>query len=894
MNPRKILIVLFALALFLISGTIFTAGAETYGQDRLLESTNAVQAEDSNWASPTNLSRSGASTNPQMVIDSSGRHHVLWEDEIDGFIYSNGGAGGWSEPRPVELPFFTRSIFPELQERSPTPRFIPTLVADQNGSIHAFWIDNQSAANGALTHSSVPAGSFANYEAWSSPEVLQTGVTSPTADVSDSGLHLVYARRQETADRRAGIYYQRLPAAGGGWSTDRVLYESRYLRSQAAESGSVAVVALDGGRVIAAWDDVGRELVFTAHSQDGGGSWSAPIEIDRRSVEDAPNATGPGGVAIGRFGSQAILTWHAGHQLNGLCSQYYRSLSADGSTWSLTQILPGLDTCLTSAQFHDGGSMLYLLGTNEQGGMGVTELLAWDGTRWSDPQPQTSLYELKNPETNQPISLSCLDVAGNLNQLSLVGCDSGVGGDIWWTTRALGDSATWFAPPSAWQGPDAVAATQQPLAAVRLVVDGAGVVHAFWFEPDNPQIFHARWDGTAWSSAAAIVRAGGETIDEIAVAANGNRLFLVFGNNQGLYAARADAGRPTEWSTPILLTAGQSDVRNPSILLSGAGELLVSYAISLNEPRGIYLLRSPDMGSNWSEPFRIFDGAAAGWDAVGNLQLTETTDGRLHAIWSQNSLPPESLQLGVAYSQSTDGGSTWSATNPVITTPSNWSSLMGFGERSLHLLWAEVANERLVLWDSQSVDGGATWAERVQIGSLGVGGGPAAAFDPTGQLHLIGIERGSLVGWIFDGAGWRAAEPFPVNLADDGELAVVVDTTGRLVVGYGSTASGLSVGTATGALYAMSRPLDLPLEALPTPPPPPPTATPEPTVAPTATPEPTPTVAVPTAPDAGPLSAIPGSSSRAGQLMLAVIPAALVVLIAVVIGIRAVRMGGRK
>ena len=882
------LIVLFALTLF-ICGTISTVGAATSAQDRALEIANFVQAGDSNWASPTNLSRSGASTNPQMVLDNIGRYHVLWEDEIDGFVYSSGGPNGWSAPRPVELPFFTRRVFPELQERSATPRFIPTLVADENGSIHAFWIDNQSDANGALTHSSVPAGSFAEYDAWSAHEVLQTGVTSPTAVAGDTGLHLVYARRLETGGRRSGIYYQRLPAAGGGWSTDRVLYESRYLRSQSADSGNVDVVALDGGRLIAAWDDAGREMVFVAQSQDGGSSWSPPLEIDRRSVEDAPDATGPGGVAIGRFGSQAVLTWRAGHQMNGLCTQYYRSLPADSSTWSLTQILPGLDACLTSAHFHDGGSVLYLLGTNEQSGDGTAELLAWDGARWSDPQPQTTLYELKNPDTNQPITLSCLNAAGQLDQLSVVGCDSGIGGDIWWTPRALGDSAAWFAPPSVWQGPDAVAVTQQPIAAVRMVMDGTGVIHAFWFEPDNPQIFHARWDGTAWSSAAAIVSTGGESIDELAVAANGNGLFLVYGNDQGLHFARAGADRPTEWSTPVLLTGGQSDVKDPSILLSRSGELLVTYAISLNEPRGIYLLRSPDMGLNWAEPFRIFDGAAAGWEAAGNLQLAETTDGRLHALWSQNSLPPESLQLSVTYSQSSDGGSTWSTTNPVITTPSQWSSLMGFGERSLHILWAEAMNERLILWHSHSADGGATWADRVQIGSLDVNDRPAAAFDPTGQLHLVGMVSGSLVGWTFDGAGWRAAEPFPVNLADGGVLAVVVDTTGRLIVGYGSTASGLSVGTATGALYAMSRPLDLPLEALPTPPPPPPTATPEPTVAPTATPEPTPTVAVPTGQDAGPLSAIPGTSSRMGQLALAAAPAGLVVLLVFVLAVRATR-----
>ncbi len=858
---------------------------------------SGVLAQDSiDWASPMNLSRSGASTAPQMVLDSNGLFHVLWEDEIDGFVYSTGGPNGWSGPRVVELPFFTRRNYTELPERAPTPRFTPRLVADQHGSIHALWIDNVSSPNGTLYHSVVSANSFSQYDAWSVPQALEDGAAGPTAAVSASDLHLVYARRLDTPERPAGIYYQRLSLSGGNWAGGHMLYQSRYLRGLSTDLVNISIAALTDGRLFAAWEDVGREMIFVSQSDDNGGSWGAPLEVDRRSIDDASDAVGPSGVTVGGLGAQAVLTWSAGHQSGLSCTQYYRALADDGTSWSLPQIVPGLNGCLSSAQFFNDDTSLYLFGTILQPGAQPntptsTYLIAWDGMRWSDPQLQGDLAGLRNPETNQTIALSCLDVEGRFNQVNVVGCDLGVGGDIWWTTRSLGDSSEWFPPPSLWQGPDTIATAQEPVVAVQMLTDDSGGSHAFWFEPGLPQIFHSRWDGTTWSSATPVITTADEKIEEIAVAGRGGRLFMVYSDSKGLQFAQADVDRPTEWSTPLMLTSDQPDARYPSVLLTRGGELLVTYAVVLNEPRGVYLLRSTNLGESWSAPAWIFGGAAAGWAAVGQPRLTETTTGRLHALWSQRALPPENTQLGAVYSFSDDGGMTWSSPNSVINSPITWASLQGLGERVVNLLWAEVTNQRVVLWHSRSADNGATWAGKSQVGSLGLGDFPASTFDPSGQLHLLGLDDGRLLSWTFDGANWQAAEPFAVNLPDGGQLDAVVDTAGRLVTVYGPAMPGTADGQETDALFGMVRPLDIPAEALPTPPPPPPTATPEPTAAPTGTPEPTPTVIVPTAPDENPLAAVPGANSRVGQLALAAIPAALVVLVVVAIALRAVRMG---
>jgi hypothetical protein len=894
---RTIALVLLLSALFSSRAAAQTAATDTQ-MSPLASGLSAFQSGDE-WSGPLNLSRSGASTNPQLVIDSAGRSHALWEDEIEGFVYAAGGSESWGDPVAVELPFYTRRTFPDLQPASPTPRFIPMLTPDQNGNIHALWIDDLSDEAGILMHSAVPGTAFTQYESWSAPESLDTGAIRPVAAVNAAGLHVAYVRRSDSAERPAGIYYRRFSADGGAWSGERLIYASRYLRGADEASANVSIAADATGAVVLAWDDPAREQVFISRSNDNGANWVAPLEVDRRAAGDPLTSAGPGGITVGIGAGGAVITWRAGHLPPQSCTQYFRSLPEGGSSWSLPQIIPGLADCFTSTEFLSNGDTLYLLGTVEPpdnaagGARSATYLLAWDGVRWSVPREQEALANFVNPETNQPIDLRCLDAASLTDQLSVVGCDRGVGRDIWLAYRALGDTSDWFPPPAVWQGPVAVAASAAPVSGLGLAADSMGRSHLAWAEQGQRQIFHAYRDEAGWSAVRPVITASTGAIESMVVDGNGARLFMVFRESDGLRFAQAGADRPAEWTTPILLAAEQNEATDPDLLVTRSGELLVAYSVALNEPRGIYLVRSADLGANWEGATQLFSGAAAGWPAVGHADLAETADGRLHAIIAERALPPDNTILRLAYSRSDDRGATWSAAAPVVNAPTRWSSLLGYGERVLHLLWAEPANDRLLLWHAQSPDGGDSWSEGEQIGSVDAADLPVVTMDPTGQLHLLGMEGGRLLAWTFNGAQWSAEEPAVPNLADGGVLDATIDNAGNLIAAYGLAIPGSNPDEATGGLFAMERPLDLPASALPTPPPPPTTATPEPTLAPTATPEPTATIALPTAPDSNLLSGVPGAGSRTGQLAIAVVPAAVVVVIAVIIAMRAIRKGGR-
>lgn len=863
-----------------------------------LTSLGLSQSTD-DWTTLINLSRSGASDSPQMVIDSSGRHHVLWEDSIDGFVYASGGQEGWSEPRVVELPFYTRRDFSDLQPQTPTPRFSPLLVADQNGRIHAFWVDNVSDKAGLLKHSSVSSNSFAQIDSWSVPQVLETGGVGAAVAVNGSRLYLTYVRNLDTADRPAGVYYQSLSIESGTWSGGRPLYISRYLRSATNDTANVTIAVTENNLVLVAWDDLAKEQVFASRSIDGGASWEAPFEIDRRGANDSPGATGPYGVSIAIGSGSPILVWQAAHEAAAICIPYYRTIPVDGTSWSLPQPVPGIDGCPSSLQLINDGGTLYLLGTIEEGAVSVSTsrlrafLMAWDGSQWSDPRPQDTLAEMLNPDTNQPINLHCLSGVAFDGQISVVGCDRGVGADIWWAIRRIGDTSSWFPPPASWEGPVAVAAAAEPIAGLGMSTDASGRSHVMWFEENGGQLYHAYRDETGWSPVRSVVTVNDGPINTLVTGSNGTRLFATFSANDGLYFIQADAAFPTEWSMPTSLLNEPVDVSSHFFLPSEDGELLVAYTVALNEPRGVYILRSPDSGLTWSGPAQAFNGALEEWPAVGRPYLAETSNGQLHGVWTRRALPPDMTNTGLAYSRSDDKGATWSPPVLIVDTAVLWVSLHGYGDRVVHLVWAEPSGEQMMLWHSLSADSGATWSESVQIGSLDSSDFPVALNDPTGQLHILGFEGGRLVSWTFNGARWESADPLTVNLADGGEAGAVVDSNGLFVATYGLAIPPSGDGQATGGLFAMERPLDLPRAALPTPPPPAATSTPAPTIAPTPAPEATPTIVLPTAPDSNPLSVVPGAGSRTGQLILAVIPAALVVLVAVLVGVRAMRKGGR-
>jgi hypothetical protein len=858
--------------------------------------TEVVESEPATvttWTAPVNLSQSGSSNEPEVTVEANGQFHILWEDEVDGLVYMQGTELGWSIPISVEVPFGTRSYYPDLNETQPTPLFLPELVADPSGRIHALWIDDLKG----LYYSSVAAAEFATFDSWTERQSLAAGALALDVLVDANGtLHLVYVHSMETETEPAGIYYRQLTSGATEWSAPIRIYDSRYFRALPAEDAHVRIAATGHtptNQLIITWDNRPLGRVFTAHSADSGQTWSAPLLVDGREPEDTAEAVNPSRLVAGALGDHAVLVWQAGHE-ETTCTQYYRWSADGGATWSERLVFDLPRGCHESDQFLAGpDGLLLLLATVVEVTEAKTYLQAWDGGDWSEPQEQTTLTFFQNPETFLEVTYRCHQaILQNLNTLFVIGCDTGGGKDVWLTKRTLGGVAEWFPPAPLWQTPVLITSSPAQVLSLEMVADGDGLLHAFWVDSAGTAVYYSSRDNAnfAWSQPAAILTAPQGSSGDPAVAVDiQSRLLAVWSGTDSsqVYFSWADSSRAltaADWSPAQVVSEPGLVAQSPDIAVSASGTIYISYAVPLNEGRGIYVVRSVDGGETWSPVTQVFDGIAAGWAMVDEPQLTLAGDD-VHIVWARYQLPFTGEPLAFFHARSTNGGEVWSSPDLIAEQPVSWGRVMSFGQRTLHRLWYDGTNSSLALWHEYSENSGASWDDATSATGFGEEGGPIwAAVDNIGRQHVLGINGRSLQHWIWADGRWTIDEEAVLSSDLSSEvyaLTAAVAADGKLAVVYGTTAEESS-------LFYTSRALEWPT-ILPTPlptwtptMPPPPTATATPTV------QPTPTVPLPTE--------VPVTNGPLGggtmDIALSFIPAGLLVVVAFILGIRAVR--GRR
>jgi hypothetical protein len=320
---------------------------------------------------------------------------------------------------------------------------------------------------------------------------------------------------------------------------------------------------------------------------------------------------------------------------------------------------------------------------------------------------------------------------------------------------------------------------------------------------------------------------------------------------------------------------------------------LLASALPLNEQRGIYLIESRDGGESWSEPRRVFDATAAGWQMVDQPRLAITGNGQLHLLWTRRALPPGE-PLALAYSRSEDGGETWTEADVVAETPVAWSRLLGVNEYVVHRLWAEESGERLIIQHEISLDSGLNWSRAAQVASLSGETEPAVAVDAGNRPHLLAVEQGRLQDSLWSEARWTASDDLAVPFSPGGALAGAGDRLAQLLVLYSGQVPGADEDEAAeDTLYFMGRPFEIPAALIA----PLPTLTPTPlptaTATPTATPQPAPTVAFAREQETSLVDTLPALSGGLGTsatlIAFALIPAGLIVLLAILAGLRVAR-----
>ncbi len=729
------------------------------------------------WSEPVNLSKSGAASNPSLVVDANGVLHVIWVDQFDGYKYVQSTDKGvnWSAPVTVKYPF--------TAEAAP-----PMLFSDARGTIHIFWLTDQNKLSYAQT---IP-DNLDSPASWRIRIDLDSAVYDFDAGMDPQGrMHVAYVKNPAPVPGTAGVYYKRSADGGSSWAAPKLLYESPYFRSLTAENARIRLAVSDtpeGERVYVVWDDRPQKRIFVSTSIDGGLNWDTVKEMV------APQSNfgfrTPYNADIDVMGDKVLATWMVGDP-GARCTPYSWSSVDGGETWGeQVPILSESAQCPERADFIPIDPAYSVALYTIQGDLSLS---AWNGTQWSNPEIQVGPSSITNLATFDPVELGCEQAVPYDGYLFVVGCDQtedgSASGDIWFVVRQLDPLDNLFPLPSEWSGDANIVTAPRTLSSLTSAADRAGNIHAVWIQSSylptdtfTPRIEYSRWNGTEWTSPVPIITNLSSKPQSLALQIDSHqRLLLLWVNPETgelvfTWSSSERANIPLEWAQPIVLSSSSKLTNSPDMLVDAADRTAIAYAVTLNEGRGIYVIQSAGLGETWSSPVKVFDAVSEGWEMVDQPRLAVSSDGTLHLLFTRFALLGEPQPVGLYYSRSEDGGSTWIPAETVTEQPVQWSEIVE-SQEEIHRLWQEK-DRQVVLTNHQfSVDGGFTWSSAVKIPTEAtIDSSPAVTVDGTGTLHFLHIidqNNQILQEWELREERWQSLENRKVSALELNSPAVI-------------------------------------------------------------------------------------------------------------------------
>lgn len=215
------------------------------------------------------------------------------------------------------------------------------------------------------------------------------------------------------------------------------------------------------------------------------------------------------------------------------------------------------------------------------------------------------------------------------------------------------------------------------------------------------------------------------TCDNFAGAGNGNfyNFYRDFGGSGGMSFVRTTDGGAT-WGTRVLLASGSGQGAWPTV---GANHTV--YAFWLASPNAIVLRRSTDQGVTFSAQVTAQTLRTTGTN--GDLALNggmrsnafpqvvahPTDPNQLYMVWNDKAVSPSTDKSNVYFSQTTDGGSTWSAAvqvNTDVGLQDNWQPVIAITPdgTGLFVSWydrrLDASNSRINVFGRNATISGST------------------------------------------------------------------------------------------------------------------------------------------------------------------------------------------
>jgi len=345
-----------------------------------------ARAQTGGWDIPQNISNTPSkSWLPDIAVDSSGQLHVVWTEYPDNkeagqwgdaIFYTMWDGVSWSHPSDILV---IQNGFSHL----------PAIAVDSRGLLHVTWTDTVN-----IYHSQAwVQGSPWSAASWSSPVVISGGGRTYFSDIavdSRDNIHVVWVESSLDDNLIEGvlcrfcdeIYYARSQDGGSTWSAPINISNT----IERDNRPRLLVDIYDHLHVV--WDRVdsndsrGLALGYV-RSIDGGTSWSEPLNLNADvGVEQPTNPT----LAVDSQGRVHAM-WFG--RLEGRSVIFHRWSEDNGLSWMAGEVLPFhlIDYSGYGVQqvFDPGDHLHIVFSAREDSSIHNVYYASWDGNAWSLP-----------------------------------------------------------------------------------------------------------------------------------------------------------------------------------------------------------------------------------------------------------------------------------------------------------------------------------------------------------------------------------------------------------------------------------------------------------------------------------------------------------------------------
>lgn len=350
-----------------------------------------------NWSNPQNLAGGWF---PDISADAAGGVHVVWSASKEVTNKDN--------PSASASKFFDVVLYTARQDNGEWDTINdieahpsdagsyatrPTLLMDQGGVLHLTFRDAD------LHYSSAPVTLASSASAWSPPILLSQQAYYSRMGIDSKGhLHLIYTANINRSDcvNCYHLYYRQSDDGGQTWSFPidiTAVSQSSSVKPQMVidENDEIHVVWESGTGGDQAVVKEPAEVMY-ASSNDGGATWSSPVQLFQNSGQ-ARNAT------IGEDGNGNLVAAAVGLPEDKV---YFQVSKDHGQTWSTQESIEGVfpgwldysQALDDYAMATDSAGSIHLVMTgriSEDPNYRSVLHLVWNGFEWSAPEAIATL-----------------------------------------------------------------------------------------------------------------------------------------------------------------------------------------------------------------------------------------------------------------------------------------------------------------------------------------------------------------------------------------------------------------------------------------------------------------------------------------------------------------------